>query len=176
VKNLEKIFTTQLIGKLQKINEQEIDIEDGARLLAQALVGDGSIYIYAEDELAAVFNEAKYGQEPLSRVEQLTEENVSSLSTADRVLMISRSAQDEKLLGIARTLRQNQVPFVALSSKNAKEDNPIEDLAHAYIDLNLEKGLVPDDFGGRKGYPHLILALFVYHHMKLVMDELMADY
>lgn len=172
---MEKILTTQLIGKLQKINEQELDIEDGARLLAQALVGDGSIYVYAEDEFAGVYYEAKYGQEPLSRIEQLTEDNISALSTADRVLMISRSTQNEKFLEIAKTLRQNQVPFVALSSKNAKEENPIEDLAHAYIDLNLEKGLVPDEFGGRKGYPHLILALFVYHHMKLVIDEMLSE-
>lgn len=52
---MSKIFTTQLIGRLQKISEQELDIEDAARLLAQALVGEGSIYIFGENDLRSVF-------------------------------------------------------------------------------------------------------------------------
>lgn len=57
-----KIFTTQLIGRLKMMEEKEIyNLEDAARLLAQALVGEGNIYIYAEQGLDGVLAEALHG-------------------------------------------------------------------------------------------------------------------
>ena len=174
--SLEKIFTTQLIGRLQKIDKQELDIEDGARLLAQALVGEGSIYIYGEDELEGVFLQAKYGQDPLPRVEKLTDDVLPSLSTADRVLIVTKNAQSEKVLELGKTLHEKQVSFMVLGVKDAKEVSPIENLAHAFVDLHLDKGLVPTMTGERKGFPYLLAALYVYHHMKSIIDDMIEDY
>lgn len=174
--NLEKIFTTQLIGRLQKIDQQELDIEDGARLLAQAIVGEGSIYIYAEEELEGIYLQAKYGRDPFPKVEQLTEENLPSLSTADRVLIVTKNAQSEKVLKLAQALHEMQVGFMVIGVKDAKQENPIEDIALAFVDLNLDKGLVPTMTGERKGFPYLLTALYVYHHMKLIVDDMVEDY
>lgn len=173
---MDKIFTTQLIGRLQKIQELELEIEDGARLLAQAFVSDGNIYIYAEDELAAVYLEAKYGEEPMKRVERLTEEQIGNLSSVDRVLLVTRDAHCEKAVAIGEKLRAQQIPFVAMGSVKDKENNVLEDLAHAFIDLQLDKGLVPAMTGTRKGFPHGIVALFAYHQLKLTLDEIMEDF
>lgn len=174
--SLEKIFTTQLIGRLQKIDEQELDIEDGARLLAQALVGEGSIYIYAEDELEGIFLQAKNGHDSLPKVEKLTEEVIPSLSTADRVLIVIKNAQSEKVLELGKTLHEKQVGFMVIGVKDPKQENPIEDIAHAYVDLHIDKGLVPTFTGDRKGFPYLLTALYVYHHMKLIIDEMIEDF
>ena len=46
-----KMFTTQLIGRLKMIEEKEVyNLEDAARLLAQALVGEGNFFIYTEPQ------------------------------------------------------------------------------------------------------------------------------
>lgn len=51
-----KIFTTQLTGIFSRIQDKESDaIEDGARLLAQAVISGHSIYLYGANELQGVF-------------------------------------------------------------------------------------------------------------------------
>lgn len=173
---MSKIFTTQLIGRLQKISEQELDIEDAARLLAQALVGEGSIYIFGENELKSVFLEAKYGQEPLQRVQEWTNDTFGQLSTADRVLIFSRNMADEQVGTLAKKLHSLQVPFVVVGSISVKDKNPIENLADVCINLHIDSGLVPSERGGRTMYPHAVAALYVYHLLKSRIDEMMEDY
>ncbi|MED5043330.1 DUF2529 family protein, partial [Geobacillus stearothermophilus] len=57
-----KILATQTIGLLQKIAaDEEWALEDGARLLAQAVVGDGRIWLYGAGELDAVVTAALLG-------------------------------------------------------------------------------------------------------------------
>ncbi|WP_033827491.1 DUF2529 family protein [Bacillus andreraoultii] len=172
---MSKIFTTQLIGRLKKIEEQELNIEDASRVLAQALVGEGSIYIYGKDEFRSVYVEAKFGQEPLQRVQEWTLNSHKSLSTADRVLMFSRSTNDIDLLAIARQLRKNQVPFVVISSLGKNESNPLEHLADVFINLHIDLGLVPTENGEKKMYPHAIAALYTYHLLKYNIDEMVED-
>ncbi len=173
---MSKIFTTQLIGRLQKIAEQELDIEDGARLLAQALVGEGAIYIYGEKEMKALFLEAKHGQEPLERVYEWQDETADQLTTADRVLFVLRDVHDEKVVNLGKQLRSKQVPFAVLASIPWDTENPFENLADVFINLHMDTGLVPKERGGRTMYPHAIAALYVYHQLKLRIDEMMEDY
>lgn len=177
MRSLLKIFTTQLIGRLKKIeSEQNFAIEDAARLLAQAHVGEGKIYIYAEDEMSGVFSEIRNGQEPLDRIERLTESNFSEITDADRALIFSRDVSNEKALAIGKALEEKAIPFVAICSAAAKEENPFEDLAYVFVNLYMDKGLVPTETGGRTGYPSLIAALYVYHNIKILLDEMLEDY
>ena len=61
-----KMFSTQLTGLFKSIMEkEEFNIEDAARLLTQAAVGEGTIYIYGFGEMEGVTNEALQGIEPL---------------------------------------------------------------------------------------------------------------
>ncbi|WAA12199.1 DUF2529 family protein [Fervidibacillus halotolerans] len=173
---MEKIFTTQLIGKLKKIEQEEQDaVEDGARLLSQALVGDGNVYIYAQQEMTGIFHVAAFGEEPLQRVKSLSNETIDEISSSDRGILFSKTADDEQLLHIARILRKKHVPFAVVCSTHEKE-HEIEDLADVLINLHIDQGLVPTFDGKRVGYPHTIAALFVYHHMKLLIDEMLEDY
>ncbi|WP_062351497.1 DUF2529 family protein [Bacillus kwashiorkori] len=173
-----KIFTTQLVGRLKKIEaDEEFNLEDGARLLAQALIGDGHIYLYAPDEFYGVFVEASSGQEPLTGVHLLTEENRGSLTSADRVLVFSRHADDLEAIALASQLAERMIPFVAISSRSRTDgDESLVDVADVFIDLKMERGLVPIEDGSRVGYPYLICALYVFHNMKILMDEIMEDY
>lgn len=173
---MSKIFTTQLIGRLKKIEEQEFDIEDASRVLAQALVGEGSIYIYGKGEFRSVYLEAKFGQEPLQKVQEWTLDSHHNLSTADRVLICSRSANNDDCIVLAKQLRKIQVPFVVMSSIGKNESNPFENLADVFINLHIDLGLVPTDSGEKKMYPHAVAALYAYHLLKYKMDEMVEGY
>ena len=172
-----KMFTTQLSGLFKRISEkEEIAFEDGARLLAQAPVGDGTIYIIGTKEMKAVENEAFEGAEPFVGAKSLNAGNVTHLSNADRVVIFSRTDRDEQAVALATQLREKEVPFVAVSSVIDSSDSRLAELADVHIDLWLIKGLLPDDFGGRFCYPSSMAALYVYFGLKFTIEEILAEY
>ncbi|MBT2657740.1 DUF2529 domain-containing protein [Bacillus sp. ISL-18] len=172
-----KMFTTQLTGVFKKIAEkEEFSFEDGARLLAQAPAGDGSIYIYGTREMKAVALEAVEGAEPLQAAKVLTEAEIDGLSDADRVLLFSRFSTDGPALELAHLLRDKMIPFVAASTVIEPADQDLSQLADVHIDLRLTKGLLPDEAGNRYGYPSAMATLFIYHGLKFTIDEILAEY
>ncbi|MEH7415910.1 DUF2529 domain-containing protein [Neobacillus drentensis] len=172
-----KMFTTQLTGIFKKIAEkEEFSFEDGARLLAQAPAGDGSIYIWGAEEMKAVEFEAVYGAEPLRSAKSLTETDLDRITDADRVLLFTRLANDVPAVELAKRLREKMIPFVAISTVLESSEEDLSQLADVHIDLQLKKGLLPDDVGNRYGYPAAMAALFVYHGLKFTIDEILAEY
>ncbi|PGY12500.1 DUF2529 domain-containing protein [Bacillus sp. AFS031507] len=166
-----KMFTTQLTGLLKRIEEkEEYSFEDGARLLAQ-----GPIYIFATKEMKAVEFEALEGAEPLKDANVLSLESFGELTDSDRVLLFSRYASDEDAMEVAAQLQEKAIPFVAVSTA-VPEGGKLQELADLHIDLRLTKGLLPDDFGNRYGYPSSMAALFVYFGLKFTIEEILAEY
>ena len=92
---------------LQSFSKEEMNIEDSARLLAQALVGDGFIYLHGTNEMEGVVAEALFGAEPMKQAKRLFENGKEAeVTSADRVLLISRFSTDEAIVEIAKTTRR----------------------------------------------------------------------
>ncbi|MFJ5759427.1 DUF2529 domain-containing protein [Neobacillus sp. NPDC093182] len=162
-----KMFTTQLTGLFKRIEEkEEFSFEDGARLLAQGQ----SIYVVGFKEMKGVEFEALEGAEPLKGA--LT--NVDAATSADRVLLFTRTSADQEAVELAEKLLEKEIPFVAIST--SVSDGKLEELADVHINLQLTKGLLPDDFGNRYGYPSSMAALYVYYGLKFTIDEILAEY
>ncbi|PEZ04260.1 hypothetical protein CN326_16335 [Bacillus sp. AFS018417] len=172
-----KIFSTQLGGYFTRIaQKEEMNIEDGARLLAQALVGDGHIYLHGTKEMEGVICEALYGSEPMQSAKRLFEDGKqASVTVADRILLISRFSTDEDIISLAKQLQENGHFIVGISAKQEGELS-LEQFTDAHIDTKLVKALIPDDDGSRYGFPSLITALFAYHGLKFTIDDIMNEY
>lgn len=171
-----KMFSTQLTGLFKRIQEkEEFSFEDGARLLAQAAIGDGSIYLYGENEMSAVISEALHSAEPFTDAKHWNGQD-SKITEADRVLIFSRYSDDEAAVHAAKTLLEHGVPFVAVSTHVTNEKDNLQHLADVHIDLNLKKPLLPDDEGNRFGYPASMAALYVYYGLKFTLQEILEDY
>ncbi|MFK2825635.1 DUF2529 domain-containing protein [Bacillus sp. B190/17] len=169
-----KMFTTQLNGLFQRIADKEGDsIEDGARLLAQAIVGEGHIYIQGFGEMKAVEAEALAGAEPFTRCQRL--DTADTLTASDRVLLVSRFAHDSEALAAASILQEKDIPFVAAAGLVQTEEDALDALADVFIDTKLIKGLLPDETGGRTGFPSSLAALYIYFLLKLTIDEILRD-
>ncbi|MGY3715979.1 DUF2529 domain-containing protein [Sutcliffiella cohnii] len=168
-----KIFTTQLQGSFQKIaKEEEFSFEDGARLLAQAIVGEGDIYIYGSREMQAVVAEALYGVEPLPRAKALEPSSTPSITNTDRALVVTRCHHDEEAIQLVKKLSEKGVSVVAISSVMDEETtNTLVDLADVHIDLQIKKGLLPDEEGGRFGFPTSMVALYAYYGLAFTVKE-----
>jgi uncharacterized phosphosugar-binding protein len=170
-----KMFTTQLSGLFKKITEQnEFAFEDGARLLAQAVVGSGAIHICGTGEMAAVAFEALEGAEPLLRAKKWS--GFANVTPSDRVILLSRFSDDKDALELAKELAQRNIPFVAVCTVVEGDGQELSELADVVIDLKLERGLLPDENGNRIGYPGAIAALFAYHGLKFTLEEILEDY
>ena len=169
-----KILTTQIGGLFQRIaSNGEESIEETARLLAQATIGQGRVIIAGFGEMGAVTATALTGVEPFQGAVRYVEG--MAIESADRVWLLSRSAEDERALDLARLLAERFIPFAALSADKPGEDNVLEDLSYTYVSTGLTRGLLPGDNGERIVQPHAIAALFVYEAVKLAYDEMVAD-
>lgn len=170
-----KMFSTQLTGLFNRLQEkEEFSIEDGARLLAQAAAGEGTVYIFGTKEMQAVAHEAVYGEEPLQSAGIFTED--VELEAADRVLIVSRYADDKEAVEAARELQEKGIPFVAISTVRGDDGESLDTMADVHIDLRLKKGLLPDEMGNRVGYPTSIVALYIYFGLKFTIEEILEEY
>ncbi|WP_102273591.1 DUF2529 domain-containing protein [Cytobacillus massiliigabonensis] len=173
-----KMFSTQLSGLFKRIQDkEELAMEDSARLLAQAVVGSGNLYIFAANEMNAVAYEATKSQEPLRKgVIWNPDDHFNDISEADRFLLVSRYSTDAEAVKVGEYLAEKQIPFVAISTVVSEEDDSLVNLADVHIDLSLTKGLLPDEEGNRFGFPASMAALFVYYGIRFTIEEILAEY
>jgi hypothetical protein len=175
-----KMFTTQLTGLFKRIHDkEEFVFEDGARLIAQAAISDGTIYMFGSKEMESVVLEATVGVEPL-RFAKRFPGTVDSLDFeikgSDRAIIISRFSTDEDAIQYGRWLHELNVPFIAISTKVESDQEDLFDIADVSLNLHLTKGLLPDEVGNRFGFPSTMAALFAYYGLKFTFDEILAEY
>ncbi|MCK0470014.1 DUF2529 family protein [Halalkalibacter sp. APA_J-10(15)] len=169
------IFTTQLQGCLKDIAQKEELVEEAARLLCQSLVGDGSLYIDAQEEMGGVLAEALYGQDRFEQTNPLYQNgSMATISPVDRALLVAPTSDHHVLLKTAKILTEQAVPFVAIVTKH--ESSELDELADIIIDLDCMDGLVPNDLGYRIGHPASIAALFCFIAIQLTMKEMLEEY
>jgi hypothetical protein len=171
-----KMFSTQLTGLFKRIQDkEEFAFEDAARLIAQAAVSDGSIFLLGVNEMEAVVLEATVGAEPLRFAKRFPNE-MDELQESDRAIIITRYSTDEEAIECGKKLQEIGVPFVAISTKMDSEKEDLFDLADVTMNLQLSKGLLPDETGNRYGLPTSMAALYAYYGLKFTYDEFFAEF
>lgn len=171
---MSKILITQLSGLLQRITQsEEFTIEETARLLAQAGVGQGNVYFACFGEMQAIEINALLGSEKFTKLLPWSED--VTLTEADRVCIFTRSCKDEAALALAHHLFDAFIPFAAVASEVESADNELAGLAYTYISTRVRGGIMPNDAGERIVIPHTFAALFVYEAIKIAYDEMLAN-
>ncbi|WP_110112647.1 DUF2529 domain-containing protein [Bacillus sp. CGMCC 1.16541] len=171
-----KIFTTQLTGLFKRIDEkEELNIEDGARVLAQAAVGDGIIYVYGVEEMEAVTLEATISEEPLPYAKPFVSSD--DITSVDRVLLVSRFSTNEKVIKVAKQLQEKGIPTVSIGTiPKEVESESVHSITDVHIDTKLLKPLIPGEDGIRFGFPATMTALYAYHGLAFTMKEMIEEY
>lgn len=173
---MSKILTTQLTGLLQRIGQSEEGaVEETARLLAQASIGQGIVYFAGFGEFEAVVHNALTSAEPFTNAARWTKDTV--VEEADRVIIFTRNGNDAEAVALATQLNDAFIPFSAVASEVASAENALSELAYTYISLKMRGGILPHPtkLGERIVMPHLIAALYIYEAMKMEYDEMIHD-
>jgi hypothetical protein len=173
---MSKILTTQMTGLLQRIQTSEEEaIEDTARLLAQAGIGQGNVYFACFGELKGIEINAIEGASPFTKAVSWSPE--AALTEADRVVIFTRSCNNPEAIALAKKLYDLFIPFAVVASEPAGDDNELSELAYTYISMKIRGGIIPhpSKIGERVVFPHLIAALFIYEAIKMEYDEMIED-
>lgn len=160
-----KIFSAQLTNLFQQIDSQKDTLEDVARLLAQAVIGEGTIFLAAFGEMKAVAAVALDGDEPLPSASKWKPESI--LTSADRVFILAKKDEGDELAG---RLSDAAIPFAMLCAESKETDLP-----EVFLSLGIDNGIPVAEIGSRNVVPHAISALYAYHIIKLMMDEMLAE-
>lgn len=169
-------FNDATIGLLQKIAaDEELALEDGARLLAQAAIGDGRIWLYGIGELDAVVTAALLGPDPLPKAKRLEPTATDEWQETDRALLFARFSADPEAIRLVEQLQAHGVDAVAVAAL-VKDEPGLADMATVFIDSKLSRPLVPTEDGRRIGMPTIITASFIYYGLRVLLDEILAEY
>ncbi|MBM7645388.1 putative phosphosugar-binding protein [Scopulibacillus daqui] len=165
-----KIFTTQLLGvfnDIQKNNEN--DIEDSARLLAQAVISDGKIIVHGLGSYQSVAVEAVEGENKLPKAEYLKNQDIEPM---DAVLIAANENNQEEALSLARELKNKGCPVIGIF-ENAGENG------YEYVDIVIQTGknrpIVPLNDDKKIGKPSSMASLYAYLAVYLTTIDMLDE-
>lgn len=161
-----KIFNTQLNGVFNKIDAQEEEIDIAARLLAQAVVGEGTIYVKGFGDLKYFEDFIVESKESLFGAEKLITESV--LDRTDRILLMA-DEYDESVIEYIQDLEDKDIDYVLVCNQH----NEIQSMN--FINLSTPRALVPAEDFSRIITPHLMAMNYIYYAIYANMKELLDD-
>lgn len=174
---MSKILSTQMSGLFRRIIESEEEaIEETARLLAQASIGQGKIYFACFDnELKAIELHALFGTEPFENISEWSPDTI--ITDVDRVCIFTKSCSNADAIRLAKKLSNDFIPFAVVASEPQNNFNELTELAYTYVSMKIRGGILPHPtkLGERIIVPHLMAALFIYEAIKMNYDEMIHD-
>ncbi|TDL95419.1 DUF2529 family protein [Macrococcus carouselicus] len=161
-----KILGTQLNGIFQKINAQETEIDIAARLLSQAIIGQGTVYVKGFGDLRYFEEFITAGDEKLPDSERMITESV--LDKTDRVLIMA-DHYDEAVIEYITDLAENDIDYVLVCNKDERIDSM------NFIDLSTPRAIVPTEDFSRIITPHVMAMNYIYYILFATIKEMLDE-
>lgn len=168
---MDKILQTQLINIYNHIDAQEEEIEIAARLLSQAVHGEGEIIIKTFHGFTKLDPLLLHGELRLGRPSQFS--TFENLDTPDRMLVIANTF-DEEVKTFIEELHSRQIDFVLISNYNRHESETLGNVHH-YIDLSSPRELIPTPNFDKIVNPYINAFTYLYYHLYVLIDEMTND-
>lgn len=172
---MSKMLLTQLNGVFQKILQNEETMEETARLLAQASVGQGKIYIACFGEMKTIELQA-LSDKHFFNITPWNEESI--VEEVDRVWIFTDSSTNEQARKLAKQLNEQFIPFAVIAPEKDDDSNELSQLAYIYLSMHIRGGILPHPtkLGERIVTPFVIAGLFIFEAIKLHYIEIIEDY
>ncbi|SDI47449.1 DUF2529 family protein [Natribacillus halophilus] len=156
-----KSYTTQLQHVFTTIRNEEETIADGARLLAQALVGNGNIYVCAGKPFASLAETIVHNQDTPGRIHFIPWYKKEQATAADRLLVLTDGSETEEDTSQLQQLLEAYIPLVFLGPAHPRLTF-VEGMEDPIVITTPSSPIVPDYDGDRRGYPTEIAIIYAY--------------
>lgn len=168
---MDKILQTQLTNVYNKINDQAEALEMAARLLAQAAVGEGKIFIRGLGDYELLEDFIANGELALPESEVF--DGISPLTSADRVLVIAKF-MDEQTMTFISELESTNIEYVLMANADKSHLDKVESIHH-FINLSSPREVIPTPDFDRIVNPHVNGFLYAYQLMYVALMEMIED-
>lgn len=168
---------TQVQGLMQTLkDEQDETIEDASRLIAQRIVGDGSVFIHGIDQMEAIETYAIQGEQTLNSMESLRQkDHFTNVCELDLVYVFSPFANDEKAREVASFAKKQGAHVIGIASVAPEQGQQFFDECDLTLDLGVKHALVPTE-NKRIGAPHVPMASIAYDCIYLTVTEMIEEF
>lgn len=168
---MDKILQTQLINIYNHIDAQEEEIEIAARLLSQAVHGEGDIVIKTFHDFTNLGPLLLHGELKLGSPSSFSA--FENIDTPDRMLVVANTF-DEEVKTFIGELQSRDIDFVLISNYNRHENETIDNIHH-YIDLSSPRPLIPTPNFDKIVNPYMNAFTYLYYHLYVLIDEMTND-
>lgn len=173
-----KIFTTQLQGLLAQNEPDEDTLEDAARIICQAIISDGTLYIWSEGDLAGLTHQAVSANDAIKDCRELTNNDLAKLNPLDTLILAAADRQSPAGENLVQAANHAGTRLIGISSDAPLDESagaPWTDKVDVLLSNGVKQGLVPQDDGSRIGTPHLLAALYLYYPLYFAVNEILED-
>ncbi|GAK14461.1 DUF2529 family protein [Geomicrobium sp. JCM 19039] len=168
-----KMYTTQLQRVFTLIQNQEEQIEESSRMLAAALVGEGTIYLCASARFQSLAQALTENPDTLDKTVYLPiDDAIKVVTPADRLVYITEESDNEDDNQRLQQILSAETPVVFLGSA-APDLQRVEGMEEPFYVETSSKGLVPNLDGSRSGYPGEIAIVYAYQLLMFHIGELL---
>ncbi|MCR6108257.1 DUF2529 family protein [Salipaludibacillus agaradhaerens] len=169
-----KIFHTQLTGLTNRLGELTEKLEDAARLMAQSVISDGSVYWASDIEMSGVVTQACSAEDRIKDSQPIHNGQIEDFSPMDTLVIASTSMSDPFLLTLIAKAKKDGATVIAISS-TPQTESVITDIDFM-LPTGIEHGLVPLESGRRIGSPHLLMGLYIYYHLFFAVTDILEEH
>ncbi|NGP44712.1 DUF2529 family protein [Bacillaceae bacterium SIJ1] len=177
-----QIIPTQALGHFKKMAVEEPSYEDGARLLAQAITSQGTIYAYTKNEGHLVLTLAEHSsdQSILQLKPILSEQAIDQFSKCaptDRLLISVPWEDDPEAVHMCQLAQEHGLEVLTLASlsESPSSSNGLSQRSDVFIPLHVQQGLFLDEDGNRHLKPHSLAFIMAYHWLTLLTKEIINE-
>ena len=159
-----KSYTTQLQHVFATIRNEEEAIADSARLLAQALAGNGNIYVCAGKPFASLAETIVHNQDTPGRIHFIPWHKKEQATATDRLLVLTDGSETEEETDQLQQLLESNIPLVFLGPNHPRLSF-VEGMEEPIAITTPASPIAPDSDGSRRGYPTEIAIIYAYQAM-----------
>ncbi|TCP23005.1 uncharacterized protein DUF2529 [Scopulibacillus darangshiensis] len=172
-----KIFTTQLLGVFNTIQaNNEMEIEDSARLIAQTLISEGKVYVHECGISHGIAGEAVSGKNRLPKTDLLIKEGYTAeVDVADCVIISTDAAESHNALILTEQLKEKGCTVIGISGCEAEGESLFKDIVDVHLNYGKNSPIVPLNDHKKIGQPSAVAALYTYYILYLTIMEILDE-
>lgn len=174
-----KMYITQLRGVFEQISqENEEQLEEAGRRLAQSIASDGQIIIHGFGSISHIIREAVESPNALPKTITVKSSEAflkQSLNSNDTLLLVIPNEKSDEAIEFLKSLNNSDVQVVGILTKNGQIPGELNNYLDTSLFVPQSGPLIPFNDAEKIGTPDSLAELFLYHLIYFSVMEILDE-